>query len=82
MSKVNQDYQLDDFDMETVELTVHPRASTTVSLSIPNEALASLERVAVDRDMSLEGLLKLYIGGSLRQDLTKEFTKHLCGSRE
>jgi hypothetical protein len=75
MSKVNQDYQLDDFDIETVELTVHPRASTTVALAIPNETMTALERVAASRDMSLEGLLKLYIGRSLRQDLTQEFIK-------
>ncbi len=53
MSKVNQDYQLDDFDIETIELTVHPRESTTVVLTIPNQVLADLEQVAASRDMSL-----------------------------
>lgn len=33
--------------------------------------LASLEKIAAGRDTSVEALLKLYIGQSMRQDLAK-----------
>ena len=54
-------------------LNVRPRASTAVSLQIPLEALASIEKVAASRDMSVEALLKLYVGQGLRLDLAKLF---------
>lgn len=56
------------------ELRVRPRAKTTVSLSIPDDVLESLSRVAAEKDMSVEALMKLYIGEGLRDDLDALYT--------
>jgi hypothetical protein len=60
----------DDLDLgEELELRVHPRESETILIQVPKETLESLRKVAAQRDMSLEALLKFYIGKCLRQDL-------------
>lgn len=56
---------------EGFELCLRPRPTTTLNLGIPLEVLASLEKVAVQRDMSVEALVRLYVGQGLRQDLSK-----------
>ncbi len=58
---------------EEFELHLHPRATESVSIQLPKDTLASLEKVAASRDMSYQALLKLYIGQGLRQDLSKLF---------
>lgn len=42
-------------------------------IEIPKDTLDSLKKVAVSQDMSVEALLKLYIGQGLRQYLAKLF---------
>jgi pyrroline-5-carboxylate reductase len=42
-------------------------------LNVPVETLHELERVAASRDMSVEALMKLYVGQGLRQDLAQRF---------
>ena len=59
---------------EGVVLHVRPRSVETVSIRIPTDTLASLSKVAAGRDMSLEALLKLYVGQGLRQDLARLFS--------
>ena len=49
---------------------------------MPNDTLAALEKVATGRDMSVEALLKLYIGQGLRQDLAQSFAEHLLDKTE
>lgn len=56
---------------EEISLTIKPRPSEQVSISIPKDTLESLKTIANEQDMSLEALLKFYIGKGLRQDLTK-----------
>ncbi len=56
---------------EGFDLKVRSRNSKSVTLRIPADTLASLEKIAAGRDMSVNALLKLYIGQSMRQDLTK-----------
>lgn len=56
---------------EELTLHLHSRATETVSIKIPTDALESLKKVASIRDMSPEALIKLYIGQGLRQDLAK-----------
>ncbi len=56
---------------EELELHLHPRVTETVSIEIPTDTLESLKKVAASQDMSLDALLKFYIGKSLRQDLAK-----------
>ncbi len=58
---------------EKFELHIQPRPTETVSLEIPKDTLESLKRVAASRDMSLQALLKFYIGQGLRQDVAKLF---------
>src|SRR3990172_12888354 len=56
---------------EGFDLKVRSRNSKPVTIHIPADTLASLEKIAAGRDMSVEALLKLYIGQSMRQDLSK-----------
>jgi hypothetical protein len=56
---------------EALELTITPRPTEAIALSIPVDTLASLRVVAAQKQMSLEGLLKFYIGRCLRADLTQ-----------
>ena len=58
-------------------LSFHARPATTVSIPIPDDTLASLEKVAASRDMSVEALIKLYVGQGLRLDLAKLFGDRL-----
>ncbi len=58
---------------EEIILKVKPRPSETITISIPKDTLESLRQVADIKDMSLEALLKLYIGQGLRQELAKNF---------
>ncbi len=53
-----------------LELHLKSRVTKTVPIKIPIDTLESLKKVAANRDMSLEALLKFYVGQSLRQDLT------------
>ncbi|MCG8347715.1 MAG: hypothetical protein MI924_08045 [Chloroflexales bacterium] len=55
------------------ELTSQPCPTTSVTLTIPIDTLESLEQVATHRDMSVEALLKLYIGQGLRHDIAQRF---------
>lgn len=58
-------------------LKLRPRPSKPVTLTIPCDALESIERVAAVRDMSPEALLKFYIGQGLRQDTSKLFSERV-----
>jgi hypothetical protein len=54
---------------EEIVLKIKPRPSENVSISMPKDTLDSLKKIAKNQDMSLEALLKFYIGQGLRQDL-------------
>ncbi len=62
------------------ELRIRPRETETVSIKVPKDALASLDRVAAHRDMSREALLKLYVGQGLRQDLSKQYAERVLAT--
>jgi hypothetical protein len=62
---------------EVITLQIKPREIEVVSLQIPVEAMRSLEEVATNRDMSVDALLKFYIGQGLRQDAAKLFGDRL-----
>jgi hypothetical protein len=55
------------------ELKLRPRPSTTIQLKVPTDTYENLERIAAARDLSVEALMKLYIGQGLRQDLAQRF---------
>jgi hypothetical protein len=75
-------------------LKFRERESEEFTLDIPKDVLASLEKVAEKRGLSVHALLKLYIGQNLRQDLANYFagdvlekteevlTKHLKSKEE
>lgn len=65
---------------EELKLNVRPRPTETVSIKIPTDTLESLQKIAAIRDMSVEALLKFYIGQCLRQDLAKQFSGRLLES--
>ncbi|MDX2096481.1 MAG: hypothetical protein SFW36_01785 [Leptolyngbyaceae cyanobacterium bins.59] len=65
---------------EPLELKVHPRESETISIQIPKDTLESLRKVAAQREIPLEGLLKFYIGKCLRQDLRQLFANQVLNS--
>jgi len=60
-------------NQEDFELKIRPRPTETISIEIPKDALESLKKVASSRDMSVQALIKLYIGQELRQDLSRLF---------
>ncbi len=62
---------------EELQLQLHPREKETVSVEIPKDTLDSLKKVADRQDMSLQALLKFYIGQGLRQDLSKLFSSRV-----
>jgi len=51
-----------------------------VPIQIPKETLESLKKVAIQRDMPLDALLKFYIGKGLRQDLSQLFANQVLDS--
>lgn len=65
---------------DVYELKVQPRAARAVTLSVPTDTLEALRRIAENRDMSVEALMKLYIGQGLRQELTRRFNERLLES--
>ena len=56
---------------KTFELKVNARASEAVTVNIPIDTLADLRTIAGKKDMSLEGLIKFYVGQGLRVDFTQ-----------
>ncbi len=72
--------RLDNDPEGNLELSVRPRESEMVSIQIPKDTLESLKKVANQRDMSLEALLKFYIGKCLRQDLSQLFANQVLDS--
>lgn len=59
---------------------ISPRPSETVSLRVPMDVLDALQPEAASRDMSLEALLRLYIGTGLRQDVSRHYSDRLLES--
>ena len=63
-------------------LKFRERESEEITLKIPKDVLASLEKVANKRDSSVLALLKLYIGQNLRQDLANYFSDEVLEKTE
>ncbi len=59
------------------ELHMRPRPSTTVTLNVPTDTFTTLQEVATTRDMSVEALMKLYIGQGLRHDIAQRFAERV-----
>jgi hypothetical protein len=59
-----------EIDGEQVQIHWRPRETETVTLKLPKSAIASLQKVAESKEMSVDALLKLYISQALRRDLS------------
>jgi hypothetical protein len=66
---------------EGFALKFYPRETKTVAVELSAETVGVLKKKAKERDMSLEALLKFYIGQGLRQDLSQEEAKELALKR-
>lgn len=66
---------------EGFTLKFYPRETKTVELEISTDTLEALKNKAKERDLSLESLLKFYVGQGLRQDLSQEEAKELALKR-
>jgi hypothetical protein len=62
---------------EPTELRWRPRVTEDVTLRIPSDTLDALREVAEGGDMSVEALMKLYIGTGLRRDLERAFATQI-----
>lgn len=61
----------DEMSDETFELKVNSRPYEAIAVRIPSDTLADLRAIAGKKDMSIEGLIKFYVGQGLRADLTQ-----------
>jgi hypothetical protein len=59
------------------ELNLRLRPSKLVTLTVPTDTFTALEEVATTRDMSVEALMKLYIGQGLRHDIAQRFAERV-----
>ncbi len=64
-------------DEKELNLRLRPRLTESVTINIPADTLATVRKIAVEREMSIEALLKFYIGQGLRQDLAKAFSERV-----
>ena len=55
------------------ERYIRPRPSKPVTLTVPTDMLTTLQEVANNHDMTVEALMKLYIGKGLRHDIVQRF---------
>lgn len=62
---------------ENVTLYIRPRAAESITIQIPKDTLELLKKVAHSRDMSVDALLKFYIGQALRQDVAQLFSERV-----
>ena len=62
---------------EEVTLHIRPRPTETVTINIPVDTMQTLSKVAANRDMSVQALLKLYIGQGLRQDAAQLYANRV-----
>ena len=58
---------MDDLDFK---VKIKSRLSKKITLEIPIDVQTSLETVSNHKDMSIEALMKFYIGQGLRNDMT------------
>jgi len=62
---------------ENSSLHIRSRPVEPITIQIPRDTLESLKKVANNRDMSVDALLKFYIGQALRQDVAQLFSERV-----
>ncbi|WP_353258805.1 hypothetical protein [Prochlorothrix hollandica] len=55
--------------MRGLEAAIAARKTEVVSVCMPVSVIESLQKIAEERDTSLEALIRFYVGQGLRQDL-------------
>ncbi len=63
-------------------LKLKPRPSESLMLNVPTDVIESLRQIALTRDMSVEALLKFYVGQGLRQDLARIYADRVLAQTE
>ncbi len=56
---------------------VVPRLSEEISVKMPSDAVHQLELIASEKEMSLQALVRFYIGQGLRQDISRRFSEQV-----
>lgn len=59
----------------------YERESVDIKLNIPKDVIESLEKIAKKRDLSVESVLKFFIGQGLRKELGPKETSRLARER-
>ncbi len=67
--------------LEGFKLVFRKRESVEVKLDIPKDVVETLEKIADKKDMSVESVLKFFIGQGLRKELDPESAKELAMKR-
>ncbi len=73
---------MNELNEEQFDLKFKQRETESVNISVPTEVIDSLKRIAAQKDMSEEALLKFYIGQGLRQDLSKLYSERVLETAE
>ncbi len=66
---------------EGFELKFYERESAEVKLNIPKDVLETLQEIADKKDMSVESVLKFFIGQGLRKELDSKSASDLMKKR-
>lgn len=66
---------------EGFKLQFSERESAKITLNIPKDVLETLQTIADKKEMSVESVLKFFIGQGLRKELDPKSTKELMKKR-
>ena len=62
-------------------LKFYQRESVDIKLNIPKDVVETLEKIAQKKDLSVESVLKFFIGQGLRKELSPQEAKELALKR-
>ena len=68
-------------EAESKPMKIYERESVDIKLNIPKDVIESLEKIAKKRDLSVESVLKFFIGQGLRKELGPKETSRLAKER-
>ncbi len=66
---------------EVRPLKFYKRESVDVKLNIPKDVIETIEKIAKKKDLSVESVLKFFIGQGLRKELSPPEAKELALKR-
>ena len=66
---------------EGYELTFNERESVEINLNIPKDVFEHLEKIAAEKHISVESVLKFFIGQGLRKESDSKSVKTLALKR-